>query len=452
MKCSHNKPLTASSLDTQCKKCKNSIVLRSNREIVEAVFSGEGKAIFKVLFGRLMDWVTLPSSDSDHAVIEMIEQRLRSEDMRRLEVLDAMRPRLIFYDKAKGCVYVLNPFIGDQRWSKLIEAAGPSPRLVKTVLTRLLTRREAVVKSELAPAKTAYMIPVALIVPFRKGQTRRQSSPSFRQEMLDTLGESLVQDKQVTPIIVRQFRNQDGVCQYELLAGERRTKAAQRKGLKFIEGFVLPENTSDEEALRIVIVENAHRFGLTPVEVALEACRLQNMGWKTKDIARVMGKNPLSIYQITPLGKLSEKVVDAINAASSKISVAQALLLVKVPNEKDQLRAIAGWLQYRATNKSSHRDDKQGGTKSILDFAMSKKTVDGVPLTDEDFKRLLKRLTAGSSTIRKAAKELMTDNNTKKLKDFASRKFVLLSNVVGALMDCLNYAEQVKKLIEDNID
>src|SRR5436190_1756433 len=88
-----------------------------------------------------------------------------------------------------------------------------------------------------------------------------QPRTRFREEALDELARSIKASGIIQPIVVRPIGNR-----YQLIAGERRWRAAQRAGLKKVSTIV--RQVSDELALEMTLVENIHREDLNPIEAA----------------------------------------------------------------------------------------------------------------------------------------------------------------------------------------
>ncbi len=105
-------------------------------------------------------------------------------------------------------------------------------------------------------------IPVSAILPNPRNPRTR-----FSRRSIEELARSLAEDGQLQPVLVRPIVGSDAEgaeLTYELIAGERRWRAAQLAGLNRIQAMLW--DVSDEESLRLAIVENWHRENLTPAE------------------------------------------------------------------------------------------------------------------------------------------------------------------------------------------
>ena len=139
---------------------------------------------------------------------------------------------------------------------------------------------------------------------------------------------------------------------YELIAGERRYRAAKAAGLEFISGTV--RDLDDHETLELQIVENLHRKDLNELEEA-EGYELmtKQYGYTADQLAEKIGKSKAYIYGRLKLVALSQPAREAFRAG--KLTASTALLIARIPGESLQRQAIKGitstWqgvLSYRA--------------------------------------------------------------------------------------------------------
>src|SRR5262244_928917 len=164
-------------------------------------------------------------------------------------------------------------------------------------------------------------------------------------ERLQELASSLKSQGLLQPIVVR--RHHDG---FELIAGERRWRAAQIAGLETIPALVKP--ASDEEVLGLALLENLQREELNPLEEARAYQRLQTeFHLRQEDVARYVGKDRSSIANALRLLKLPQVLQDDLEAGRLSMGHARALLALEL--EEDQLRLrdhiLAAGLSVRET-------------------------------------------------------------------------------------------------------
>jgi ParB family transcriptional regulator, chromosome partitioning protein len=124
---------------------------------------------------------------------------------------------------------------------------------------------------------------------------RHQPRTSFVKESLDELAESIRLHGVLEPIIVRTIpltAYEGSGRQYELIAGERRWRAATLAARETIPALVLPETTSDQAALELAITENLQREDLHPIDEAIAFGRMQReLGYSYGQIAERLGKS-----------------------------------------------------------------------------------------------------------------------------------------------------------------
>jgi ParB family chromosome partitioning protein len=152
----------------------------------------------------------------------------------------------------------------------------------------------------------------------------------FSEAELDDLANSIRERGIIQPIVVRQTR---GAETFEIIAGERRWRAAQRAALHDVPVVVV--EASDSEALQLAIIENVQRTDLNPIEEAAGYQALADQfNYAQEDIARVVGKSRSHIANTLRLLKLSAPIQALVN--EGKLSAGHARMLIGQPNA-DQL-------------------------------------------------------------------------------------------------------------------
>jgi ParB family chromosome partitioning protein len=163
----------------------------------------------------------------------------------------------------------------------------------------------------------------------------RNPRREFPNTELDELAASLRERGIIQPIVVRAARGvADG---YEIVAGERRWRAAQRAGLHEVPVVVI--EATDAEALQLAIIENVQRADLNPLEEA-EGYRalMDEFGNSQEDIARIVGKSRSYVANTLRLLKLSDAVKAYIH--SGKLTAGHARMLVGEPNADELAEEI----------------------------------------------------------------------------------------------------------------
>ena len=165
---------------------------------------------------------------------------------------------------------------------------------------------------------------------------------SFREEDLVELAELIRQKGLVQPVIVRPDPTSGG---YEIVAGERRWRAAQRVGLHNVP--VIVRELSDQDVLELAIIENVQRADLNAIEEAGGYRELiERFGYTQDKLAEVIGKSRSHLANTLRLLKLPESVQALV--ADGKLTAGHARALVGKPDaEALAQRIIAGQLNVR---------------------------------------------------------------------------------------------------------
>lgn len=150
----------------------------------------------------------------------------------------------------------------------------------------------------------------------------------FKDEELDELAGSIKQHGMIQPVVVRPIPGQDNG--YELIAGERRWRAAQKAGVHEIP--VVIQDVTDREALEIAIIENVQRQDLNPLEEAMGYEQLINdFSYTQNDLASVIGKSRSHVANTLRLLKLPEPVKQYVNDGVLTAGHARALIAAPDP-------------------------------------------------------------------------------------------------------------------------
>src|SRR5437899_3097130 len=161
-----------------------------------------------------------------------------------------------------------------------------------------------------------------------------QSQPRkfFNPETLDELAASIRASGVIQPVIVR--RRGAG---YQLIAGERRWRAARQAGLEHIPAVV--RDATDAQSLELALVENLLREDLNPMEEAEAYQRLlAEFGWTQEELAQRVGRDRSSIANCLRLLKLPALIQADLRAGRLTMGHARALLSVDSPDEQLKLR------------------------------------------------------------------------------------------------------------------
>jgi ParB family transcriptional regulator, chromosome partitioning protein len=152
---------------------------------------------------------------------------------------------------------------------------------------------------------------------------------NFSQSELEELTASIREKGIIQPLVVRPKADLPDV--YEIIAGERRWRAAQAAGLHDVPIVVV--QAADREALELAIIENVQRADLNPLEEAAGYEQLiEQFKYAQADLAKVVGKSRSHVANTMRLSKLPEGVKTLVNAGELSAGHARALLAVRDPD------------------------------------------------------------------------------------------------------------------------
>lgn len=175
-----------------------------------------------------------------------------------------------------------------------------------------------------------------------------QPRADFDKEALDELAESIKIHGVIQPITVRRLN--DG--QFQLITGERRTRAARLAGLTNIPAFV--READDQEMLEIALIENIQRENLNPLEVAVNFERLlQECNLTQEALANRLGKSRSNIANFLRLLNLAPGVQHALKKGAISMGHGRALLGLDTFEEQERycIRIIEKDLNVRDTEQ-----------------------------------------------------------------------------------------------------
>ena len=179
------------------------------------------------------------------------------------------------------------------------------------------------------PRRSEFMVPVESIVP-NPDQPRRD----FEPEAMKDLADSLRQKGVIQPLIVRQIGAEG---RYEIVAGERRWRAAQMAQLHELP--VIVREFSDAEVLEIAIIENIQRAELNAIEEALAYKQLmQRFGHTQEKIAEALSRSRSHIANLLRLLTLPPDVQAFVQ--EGKLSAGHARALITTPNASELARQV----------------------------------------------------------------------------------------------------------------
>jgi ParB family chromosome partitioning protein len=174
-------------------------------------------------------------------------------------------------------------------------------------------------KDDQSKAQELRELPVELIVA-NPTQPRRRFDEDALQALADSLGERGV----LQPVLVRPKAGGT----YEIVAGERRWRAAQLAGLKQIPALVRPRD--DAEAIELALIENMAREDLSPIEEARACAALvEELGLTREEVGRRVGRSRVAVSNLVRLLDLPDEVIELLQDGALSEGHGRALLLVE---------------------------------------------------------------------------------------------------------------------------
>ena len=157
-----------------------------------------------------------------------------------------------------------------------------------------------------------------------------QPRKTFSDKELQELADSIKEKGVLVPIILRTVQNKPYL--YEIVAGERRYRAAKMAGLTEIPALV--KNLTNQNAMEIALIENVQRENLNPIEEAdgyknlMEKC-----GYEIDDISRLIGKSESYIRNLMRINSLPESVKELVKSGELSASHARTIAVSDNPEQ-----------------------------------------------------------------------------------------------------------------------
>ncbi len=204
-----------------------------------------------------------------------------------------------------------------------------------------------------------------------------QPRTTFEKETLQELAQSIKQNGILQPIIVRKT-NED---KFEIIAGERRWRAAQLAGLHELPAII--RTFTDKEALELAIIENVQREDLNPIEEAQGYARLVNeFNLSQQQVAERVGKERATVANLLRILILPSSIKEQIESGMLSLGHAKVLLSLSSSDQQSEMgkRAIAEKWSVRKLEKAIAEQAKAGNKtqKTDVDIDVSKRLILGL--------------------------------------------------------------------------
>lgn len=226
---------------------------------------------------------------------------------------------------------------------------------------------------EAHPANSISEIPISQIQanPF-------QPRTEFEEVALQELSESIKIHGVIQPITVRKM----GYDSYQIISGERRTRASLLAGLTKIPAYIRVAN--DQEMLEMALIENIQREELNPIEIGLSYKRLmEECNLKQDEVGGRVGKNRSTVNNYLRLLKLPDSIQLALKEARISMGHARAIINVEDPQKQEwmleqmlanelSVRSVESLVREEQNNtveaKPSKTPVKQAKAQALVDF------------------------------------------------------------------------------------
>ena len=209
-------------------------------------------------------------------------------------------------------------------------------------LGALIGTRPSPLREDVDLGEQIRQVGIATIIPSPL-QPRKNFAPEALQELVDSIRQHGI----IQPLIVRRVNDR-----HELIAGERRWRAAQELGLSEVP--VIIRAASDLEVLEISLIENLQRTDLNPIEEAQGYSRLaEEFGMKQEEIAQKVGRSRAAVANAMRLLDLDPQIQTWV--AQDLLSVGHAKVLLGVKAAEEQLRLAETVLRRNSSVRQTER-------------------------------------------------------------------------------------------------
>jgi ParB family transcriptional regulator, chromosome partitioning protein len=224
-------------------------------------------------------------------------------------------------------------------------------------------------------------VPVELVAP-----NPRQPRRSFDEDALVALADSMKDRGVLQPVLVRPVAGGT----YELIAGERRWRAAQLAGLETVPAVVRPDD--DAASLELALIENMAREDLNPVEEARACAALvEELGLTREEVGRRVGRSRVSVSNLLRLLDLPDDVLALLEDSSLSEGHGRALLMARDHDDRRRLARSAvaeGW-SVRETEARARAENDGMITPRVTRRTPHPDQVEGAERLGEAFSRAL---------------------------------------------------------------
>ncbi|MDB2474649.1 ParB/RepB/Spo0J family partition protein [Amylibacter sp.] len=239
-----------------------------------------------------------------------------------------------------------------------------------------------------------------------------QPRQDFNKEDLEDLTQSIASRGIIQPIIVRVSKENNDL--YQIVAGERRWRAAQKAQLHEVP--VVVRDFTDEELLEVAIIENVQRSNLNPVEEALAyKALIDNFNYTQEQVATGLGKSRSYIANLLRLLKLPEKVLKYVRVGSLSSGHARTLV-----GHKQALALANIMIEENMSVREAEIYVKQRLDRKNLNKKINRKDADTRALEADLFTNIKMKVSIDHKEIKGSGKLIISYNDLDELDKLCS--------------------------------
>ena len=267
--------------------------------------------------------------------------------------------------------------------------------------------RDTKITSNTVSNTSSNMLPIEKVI-----ANPNQPRQDFNKEDLEDLTQSIASRGIIQPIIVRVSKENNDL--YQIVAGERRWRAAQKAQLHEVP--VVVRDFTDEELLEVAIIENVQRSNLNPVEEALAyKALIDNFNYTQEQVATGLGKSRSYIANLLRLLNLPEKVLKYVRVGSLSSGHARTLV-----GHKQALALANIMIEENMSVREAEIYVKQRLDRKNLNKKINRKDADTRALEADLFTNIKMKVSIDHKEIKGSGKLIISYNDLDELDKLCS--------------------------------
>jgi len=267
--------------------------------------------------------------------------------------------------------------------------------------------RDTKITSNTVSNTSSNMLPIEKVI-----ANPNQPRQDFNKEDLEDLTQSIASRGIIQPIIVRVSKENNDL--YQIVAGERRWRAAQKAQLHEVP--VVVRDFTDEELLEVAIIENVQRSNLNPVEEALAyKALIDNFNYTQEQVATGLGKSRSYIANLLRLLNLPEKVLKYVRVGSLSSGHARTLV-----GHKQALALANIMIEENMSVREAEIYVKQRRDRKNLNKKINRKDADTRALEADLFTNIKMKVSIDHKEIKGSGKLIISYNDLDELDKLCS--------------------------------